>query len=127
MKIIYLSLSGNVKNFVGRVGMDATELSYQNPLLHVREDFIVIVPTYDNEITNIINEFIEYDDNKNHLKGFVGSGNLNFDNDYCFNAKDLSKKHSKPLIMCFEISGTDDDVLKFKEEVEKIGITKINN
>lgn len=127
MKIAYLSLSGNVKSFVEKVGIESLEINYSNPFQQIDEDFIVIAPSYDDEITHIISQFIEYKHNKGHLIGFVGSGNLNFDKDYCFNAKDLSKKYSKPLLMTFEIQGTEKDVLKFKEEVEKIGITKTSN
>lgn len=126
MKIAFLSLSGNVRDFVERVGMESVEINYSNPFASIDEPYIVIAPSYDEEVTEVISQFVEHENNQQHLVGFVGSGNLNFDNSYCFCAVDLSKKFAKPLIMKFELSGTEHDVLKFKEEVEKIGITEIN-
>ncbi|KQL53815.1 ribonucleotide reductase stimulatory protein [Heyndrickxia shackletonii] len=123
MLIVYLSLTGNVRNFIKRIDMDSLEINYTNPLIEVTEDFVVIVPTYDDDITEIISIFIDYKNNMNHLIGFVGSGSLNYNDKFCFNAKDLSMKYNKPLLFTFEASGTESDVLKFKKEVKKFGIT----
>lgn len=124
MKIVYLSLTGNVRSFVSRVGIDSIELDYNNPLTEVNEDYILITPSYDDEITDIVSEFVDYKNNIDHLIGFVGSGNKNWEKSYVYNAKDLSKKYNKPLIFDFEISGTDNDIIDFKKEVDKIESTK---
>lgn len=123
MLVVYYTLTGNVRRFVKRLDMDSLELSKSNLLTQVNENHIVIAPTYDDEITDIISEFIDYKNNKQYLIGFVGSGNLNFDNNYVFNAKDLSKKYNKRLIYSFEYSGTDTDIANFKKEVLAIGIS----
>ncbi|MCS0824856.1 class Ib ribonucleoside-diphosphate reductase assembly flavoprotein NrdI [Cytobacillus firmus] len=120
MLLVYLSLTGNVRSFVKKVGMDSMELNYSNPCTEVDQEYFIITPTYDDDITDVISSFIDYGKNIHFLKGFVGSGNKNFDNNYCFNAMDLSKKYSKPLIFKFEFSGTDKDISQFKEEVLKI-------
>ncbi|WP_342540726.1 class Ib ribonucleoside-diphosphate reductase assembly flavoprotein NrdI [Heyndrickxia sp. FSL K6-6286] len=125
MLIVYLSLTGNVRNFVRRTSFDSFELSYTNPLSEINEDFIVIAPSYDDDITEIISSFIDYKNNQDYLKGFVGSGSLNYDDKYCFNAKDLSLKYRKPLIFTFEFSGTDNDIINFKKEVNEFGIASV--
>lgn len=125
MLIAYLSLTGNIRKFVSKVGMDSIEIDYSNPLTEVDEDFILIMPSYDDEITDIISKFIEYKDNKKHLVAIVGSGNMNFGVDgYCFNANEISKKYSKPLIFKFEHSG-DNYIIDFKKEVDRIEITRV--
>lgn len=124
MLIVYMSLTGNVRRFVEDTGMRSIEIQYANPLREIDEDFIIIVPTYDDDITETMSEFIDYKNNLSHLKGFVGSGNLNFDNLYCFNAVDLSNKYNKPLIFKFEFSGTNNDIINFKKELSKFEITK---
>lgn len=123
MLIVFMSLSGNVDKFVSFLDMDSVEIDFNDSQVEVDRDYIAIVPTYDDSITDVFSSFIDYKDNKKHLKGFVGSGSKNFDADYIFNAKDLSKKYNKPLIFDFEFSG-DNDVLAFKEEVEKIEVTR---
>lgn len=125
MKLVYLSLTGNVRKFVSKVGWDSVELNYTNPLTEVNEDYIVIVPSYDDEITEIVSDFIEYKDNMRYLVGFVGSGNKNWDEFYCFNAKDLSLKYSKPFIFDFELDGIDKDIIEFKKEVDKVEIARV--
>lgn len=119
MLIVYVSITGNVRRFVSKLEMESYELNDFNLETRVNEKYIIVTPTYDDEITDFISQFIDYEDNITHLIGFVGSGNLNFDNNYVFNAKDLSNKYNKPLIYSFEYSGTDADVINFKKEVVK--------
>lgn len=123
MLIVYLSLTGNVKKFVSYLEMDSLEIDYNGKLQDVNRDYILIVPTYDDEITKIISDFINYNNNINYLKGFVGSGNKNFGDAYIFNAKELSKKYHIPIIFDFELNG-ENDVATFKKEVSKIEITR---
>jgi protein involved in ribonucleotide reduction len=123
MLIVYLSLTGNVKRFVSHLDMQSIEIKASDYQKKVKDKFIIIVPTYDDEITDIASQFIDYGNNVDYLIGFVGSGNMNFDNNYVFNAKDLSKKYNKPLIYNFEYSGTDTDLINFKREVANIEIT----
>lgn len=123
MLIVYLSLTGNVKRFVNNLDINSIEIKASEYKKKVEDKFIIIVPTYDDEITDIASQFIDYGNNVDYLIGFVGSGNMNFDNNYVFNAKDLSKKYNKPLIYSFEYSGTDMDLINFKREVANIEIT----
>lgn len=125
MLIVYLSLSGNVRNFVERTELEAMEINYSDPLFEVQEPFVLIAPSYDEDITEIISQFIDYKNNQEYLIGFVGSGNLNFDQNYCFNARDLAEKYHKPLLFTFEFSGTDEDVIYFKKEVNQLASTGI--
>jgi len=125
MLIVYLSLTGNVRSFVKRTELDSVEISYSDPLFEVHESFVLIAPSYDDDITDIISSFIDYKNNREYLIGFVGSGNLNFDHNYCFNARDLSQKYHKPLLFTFEFSGTDGDVIYFKKEVNQLASTGI--
>jgi protein involved in ribonucleotide reduction len=124
MLLVYMSLTGNVKNFIERVGMDSYELNPVNPYKEVNEDYIVVVPSYVGYINDDVSDFIEYKDNIKHLVGFASSGNLNFADLYCINGKELSKRYNKPLIFMFEYSGTDKDVEDFKKEVCNIEITR---
>lgn len=126
MRVAFISLTGNIKKFVqdGLNHNNYLEFDYFNPQVSAKEDYILIVPSYDDETTDVISKFIEYDNNLNHLVGVVGSGNMNFDEEYCFSAIKIANKYNKPLLMKFEFSGTTEDVEKFKKEVENIEITR---
>lgn len=124
MKLIYMTITGNVRSFVERVGMDSIELNPVNPFIEVDDDYIVIVPSYVGYISADVVDFVEYKGNKDRLIGFVGSGNINFNEDYCFNARELVDIFEKPLIFTFEFSGTDRDIEDFKKEVDNIEVAR---
>ncbi|RCW63170.1 class Ib ribonucleoside-diphosphate reductase assembly flavoprotein NrdI [Saliterribacillus persicus] len=126
MLLVYMTITGNVKDFIERVDMKSHEINPTNPFHEVSEDYIVVVPSYENMITEEVSDFIDYKGNREHLLGFASSGNLNFDDLYCVNAKELSAKYSKPLIFTFEYAGTDKDLENFKKEVNKIAVSPIN-
>lgn len=119
MLVVYMSLVGNVRNFVKRLDMDSLELNQMNPLIEVDKDYVIIVPTYSDMITDIFCDFIDYKDNRKYLKCVVGSGDKNFNNGYIFSARHISKKYKVPLAFDFEKSGTDEDIENFKKEVRK--------
>ncbi len=106
-----------MRDFVEKTGIRSIEIHYNGPYEEVNEPFIVIVPSYDEMITETVRSFVQFGRNEEYLIGFAGSGNLNFDGDYCFNAKDLSTLFQKPLLYTFEFSGTESDVQHFKEEL----------
>lgn len=119
-----MTVTGNVRDFVERTGMDSEELNPSNPYIEVDEDYIIVVPSYVGYLNADIVDFIEHKDNKSHLLGFVGSGNRNFGEDFCWNAVQLAEIYSKPLIFKFEVSGTDEDIEDFKKEVYNIEVAR---
>lgn len=120
MKIVYFSLTGNVRRFVSKLGMPAIELSTTNPFLEVTEPFVLIAPSYDKEVTDILWDFMETGMNQTFCKGVVGSGNLNFDSLYVFTAKDLARDFGVPLLGAFEYFGTDRDITYIKGQLHAI-------
>lgn len=124
MIIVYLSLTGNVRKFVEKTEMKGIELEYSNPFVEVNNDFLIIVPSYDDDITTFFSKFIEYKNNLANLRAVVGSGNRNFDKDFCFNAEELATKYNKPLILKFEFSGTEKEMDNFRKEVLTIEVTR---
>jgi len=126
MKIVFMSLTGNVKKFVERTGLESYEISDANPYIEVDGDFLVVIPTYVGYINDTVSDFLEYKNNLAGLVGFVASGNRNFDDLYCINAKELSEKYGKPMLMDFEYFGTDHDLEKFRKVVKEIETDKNN-
>lgn len=121
MKVVYFSLTGQTRKFVNKLEMDSLELTPTNPFIPVNEPYIVITPTYDKETTEILNDFIETENNQSFLKGVAGGGNLNFAQLFVFTAKDLAKEYNVPLIHSFEFQGNEDDVSKIKKVVDDLG------
>lgn len=126
MLIAYLSLTGNIHKFIEDAGIEkSVRIDYSNPCSEVNEDYILIMPSYNDDITRKVSQFIDYKNNLEHLVAVVGSGNTNFGEDgYCFNAVEISQKYDKPLIFKFEFSGNENDIMNFKKEVEKVEIAR---
>ena len=122
--MVYLSLTGNTRRFVDKLGIKSLELIQTDPFVEVNEDYVVIIPTYSDTVSEIICDFIDHKENGRYLKGIVGGGEKNFGRDYIFSAKDVSKEYDSPLIFNFEKSGTSADVENFKKEVQNIEITR---
>lgn len=127
MLVVFMSLTGQTRKFVKKTGFPNLEISFDNAFIKVEEPFIFLAPTYETEATDIIEDFLETGDNRKYLRGFAGSGNLNFGRLYCFTAKDYSRDYQVPLLHLFEFQGTPNDVQRLKDEVEKIGQTSTCN
>lgn len=138
IRILYFSVSGNTRAFVKKLlaySKVQKEVSSDNLLVDVMEitdqshfneennPFVAFVPTYldggngqdngTNEImTNTLGEYIEYKDNGLKCLGIVGSGNKNFNWQYCLTAKQYAEKFSVPLIADYELRGTEADIIR---------------
>lgn len=119
MKLVFFSLTGQTRRFIKKLDLPSYEIDATNPFHEMNEPYILIVPTYDIEVTEVVNDFIEYKTNQEHLLGVAGGGNLNFGDLFVFTAKDIAKDYNIPLVFSFEFSGTDEDVKNFKKVVNE--------
>ena len=108
MKLVYFSVTGQTRRFIKKLDLPAYE------------PFILVIPTYDAEITEVVNDFLDYKSNQELLVGVAGGGNRNFAELFVYTAKDIARDYHVPLLYSFEFSGTDEDVETFKKVVEEI-------
>lgn len=140
--LVYISLSGNTQSFVRRL---TTFLQFQTDWeieeVHVKDlvkegidfyaldaPFVAFLPTYleggngvdngDTEIlTNPLGDFIAYADNVSRCLGIVGSGNRNFNHQYCLTAKQYSQRFGFPVLDNFELRGLNNDIERVGRKV----------
>lgn len=79
-----------------------------------------MVPTYEKEITEPVEDFLNYSVNRQNLLAVAGTGNRNFAELFVFTAKDIAHDYQVPLVYTFEFSGTSKDVMNFKKVVNEI-------
>jgi protein involved in ribonucleotide reduction len=125
--IVYFSnYSGNTKRLVEKLNGTATRIPIDwdsgNPTT-VSSDYILIVPTYGggsekSAIPRQVRSFLNIEQNRNLLRGVIGTGNTNFGEHFCKAAEMISAKTGVPIIARVEIFGTDSDVEKIKERLE---------
>ncbi len=88
-----------------------------------KKTFFAFVPTYldggngiDNGVkelmTNVLGEYIDYNNNARKCIGVIGSGNRNFNEQYCLTARRYAKKFHCDLVADFELRGTSRDVTR---------------
>ena len=82
------------------------------------DNFILIVPTYEDNMLDDLLDFIE--DNHDKCIGLAGSGNYNFGELYVFSVKRLSEKYNIPILYDFENNGTKKDIQRFKDIIDGV-------
>ncbi len=120
MKLVFFSLTGQTRRFIKKLDLPAYEIDPTNPFHELNEPYILIVPTYDLEVTEVVNDFIEYKTNQDNMLGVAGGGNRNFADLFIFTAKDIARDYHVPLLFSFEFNGTPDDVTNFKKVVNDL-------
>lgn len=143
--LVYISLSGNTQSFVRRL---TTFLQFQTdwqveevdikqlvkddqPFFGLDSLFVAFLPTYleggngvdngDVEIlTNPLGDFIAYGNNAKLCLGVVGSGNRNFNNQYCLTAKQYSERFGFPVLDTFELRGLANDIERIGRKIIEV-------
>ena len=133
MNIVYISISGNTRSFVQRLQRFAVEKNSNELIIHAKEiddntpeeeetePFFAFVPTYleggngidngDQEIlTESLRDYIEFKNNPDLCLGVIGSGNKNFNDQYCLTAKQYAEQFDIPFLADFELRGTNDEI-----------------
>ena len=75
---------------------------------------------YKEILTTPLREYIRYKDNYKKCLGIVGSGNKNFNNQYCLTAKQYSQEFGFPVLYNFELRGLDIDIQKVSSIIETL-------
>lgn len=120
MKLVYFTVTGQTRRFIKKLDLPAYEIEPANPFFEINEPFILVVPTYDSDITEVVNDFLDYKSNRDNLKGVAGGGNRNFAELFVYTAKDIARDYHVPMLFAFEFSGTNEDVESFKKVVNQL-------
>ncbi|AXY25241.1 class Ib ribonucleoside-diphosphate reductase assembly flavoprotein NrdI [Suicoccus acidiformans] len=120
MMLAYFTLTGQTRKFVNKFPeVESVEIQPANPFIEMEEPFILVVPTYEAEITEPVNDFLETGQNIALCRGIFGGGNRNFAQLFCFTADDLSEEYNIPVLHRFEFQGSENDVAKMEEELKQ--------
>ncbi|MFX3622484.1 MAG: class Ib ribonucleoside-diphosphate reductase assembly flavoprotein NrdI [Ectobacillus sp.] len=121
MRIVYDSMTGNVKRFIHKLNMPAMQIRED---LVIDEDFVLV--TYTTGFGNVperVSKFLER--NADCLKGVSASGNRNWGDMFGASADKIANQYNVPVLSKFELAGTDKDVQFFKERVREIATHRV--
>ena len=146
VSLVYISLSGNTESVVRRLtdylleqhpSLEVEKIHIKDlvkerqPFFEMDNPFIAFLPTYleggngvdngDVEIlTTDVGDFIAYGQNASKCLGVIGSGNRNFNNQYCLTAKQYSERFGFPVLADFEMRGMLGDIKKVAGIIEEL-------
>nr|WP_263314026.1 class Ib ribonucleoside-diphosphate reductase assembly flavoprotein NrdI [Mammaliicoccus sp. Marseille-Q6498] len=117
MKIIYYSLTGNVRRFIQRAGVSNTmALTEANKTNVIDEPFVMVTGTIGfGQVPDTVQDFLDI--NHNYLKAVAGSGNRNWGQNFAKASEVIADKYHVPLLMKFELHGNQEIADEFKEKV----------
>ncbi|GAA4851468.1 class Ib ribonucleoside-diphosphate reductase assembly flavoprotein NrdI [Paenibacillus vulneris] len=116
MLIAYDSKTGNVRRFVEKLNMRVVQIE---EMMTVNEPFVLITYTTGfGQVPQKVMSFLQ----KNHanLMGVSASGNRNWGEGFARSADLIAKLYKVPVVSKFELSGTKQDVERFKQEVRLV-------
>lgn len=137
VNILYISLSGNTKAFIGKLTQYFSKQGITVNALNVKEfpeftklklPFVTFLPAflkggngtdngYTEILTTILGDYLAYENNYIHCYGIIGSGNRNFNKQFALTAKQYAKRFGFPLIAEYELRGTESDVLRIAQRI----------
>ena len=124
--VYYSSRSGNTRRFVDRLGLAAERIPIEvdAPLLGPRAPFVLITPTYaDGQGRGAVHKqvirFLNDPETRRHLRGVIASGNRNFGTLFASAGDVVSRKCGVPVLYRFELAGTETDVARVKEGLDR--------
>ena len=146
ISLVYISLSGNTASFIKRLSAFLQErhenveieqvdikdmVKEERPFYAMSQSFVAFLPTYleggngldngDVEIlTNDLGDFIAFEENYKRCFGIVGSGNRNFNNQYCLTAKQYAERFGFPVLDTFELRGLNEDIKRIGLKIEEL-------
>ena len=141
INLLYISISGNTRAFAQRLTHYAEaqhEVDSAQPLIHLTEisdasqaegetaPYFVMIPTYldgGNGIDNGFNElmttamgdYMREPGNAAWCRGIIGSGNRNFNEQYCLTAKEYCREVDVPFLADYELRGNAVDAKRIYE------------
>ncbi|CAM4464215.1 protein involved in ribonucleotide reduction [Paenibacillus endophyticus] len=116
MLVVYDSKTGNVKRFIKKLNMRAVPIDEKAA---VDEPFVLVTYTTGfGQVPEKVTSFLE--NNADMLRGVSASGNRNWGSGFAKSADTISQKYAVPVILKFELSGTNQDTQHFVERVRTI-------
>ncbi|WP_436855082.1 class Ib ribonucleoside-diphosphate reductase assembly flavoprotein NrdI [Staphylococcus caeli] len=120
MKVVYYSFSGNVRRFINKTELaDVMEITQNNCAEKIDVPFILVTGTIGfGEVPQPVQSFLDV--NHDLLRGVAASGNRNWGQNFAKAGRSISEKYQVPLLMKFEVQGTQSDISEFKDKVGQL-------
>lgn len=127
LEIIYFSnVTNNTHKFVEKLGWESSHRipikgNFETELSH---PYVLITPSYGSAATGHVppqvKKFLANPENRKHCVGVIGSGNMNFGDEYAKASDVIAKKLGITVLYRVEIAGRDVDVENVLTGLKKV-------
>lgn len=131
--IYFSSRSGNTARFVARLGRTASRIPIapEEAMPAPRAPFVLISPTYADgmgrgAVHKQVIRFLNDPETRQYLRGVIASGNRNFGALFASAGDVIAKKCGVPLLYRFELAGTETDIARVSEGLDKFWKTQFS-
>lgn len=116
MLILYETMTGNVKRFLAKTGLPHEPISSRQA---VDQPFILVTNTIGfGDAPESVKAFLRK--NGRLLRAVAASGNRNWGRNFARAADVISSAWNVPILYKFELGGTAEDVIQFRERVSAL-------
>lgn len=131
--VYFSSRSGNTARFVARLGAEASRIPVapEAPMPAPRAPFVLISPTYADgmgrgAVHKQVIRFLNDPETRQYLRGVIAGGNRNFGALFASAGDVISKKCGVPVLYRFELAGTETDIARVSEGLDKFWKTQFS-
>ena len=128
--VYFSSASGNTARFMEKLGLRAKRIPLlrNEPELLVDEPFVLVTPTYGGgqgrdvekgAVPKQVIRFLNDERNRSLIRGVISAGNTNFGESFGLAGEIISRKCRVPHLYRFEVFGTQDDVDRVSDGLER--------
>jgi protein involved in ribonucleotide reduction len=128
--VYFSSISGNTARFVEKLKLPARRipLNRTEEDLVIDEPFVLVTPTYGGgegrgvergAVPKQVIRFLNDEHNRRNIRGVISAGNTNFGESFCLAGDIISRKCHVPHLYRLEIFGTQDDVDRVSDGLER--------
>ena len=121
MYIYYDSKTGNVERFIKKMQIQRPEwhfIKIKPAMIIENEGHFLTFTTKIGEIPATTDEFLQNENNNKLLKSVSSSGNRNWGQFFALAADKIHQKYGIPVLMKFELSGTNTEVENYIDYLE---------
>ncbi|MCO7176068.1 class Ib ribonucleoside-diphosphate reductase assembly flavoprotein NrdI [Sporolactobacillus kofuensis] len=116
MRILYATMTGNVKRFLAKTGLAHQPIS---SVEKIDEPFVLVTNTIGfGDAPDQVKDFLSR--NERNLVAVAASGNRNWGRNFAHAADVVAAMYHVPILYKFELGGTDHDVIEFRERVKAL-------
>jgi protein involved in ribonucleotide reduction len=129
--VYYSSATGNTARLVAALGIDAMRIPIRpsDPMPTPARPFVLVCPTFADgagrgAVPKQVIRFLNEPSHRALLRGVIGAGNRNFGATFALSGDVIAKKCNVPVLTRFELAGTDLDIARIRDGLDKFWRTE---